>query len=56
MPPGIKASRNANLNQNAEMPKKFAKPPHTPAKMRLWRDRRKTLRSSGDMGNLLINH
>jgi hypothetical protein len=34
IPPGINAIRNASLNQNALIPKKSARPPHIPAKMR----------------------
>ena len=39
-PPGMKAISIPSRNQNELIPKKSANPPHTPAKIRLLRERR----------------
>jgi len=54
-PPGIRAIRNANRNQNALIPKNCDNPPHTPAITRLLRDRRSLARTS-DIIYLLNNN
>jgi hypothetical protein len=41
IPPGIRAIKNANLNQKEDMPKNSAIPPQTPAIIRFRRERRK---------------
>jgi hypothetical protein len=42
-PPGMAAIKKDSRNQKALMPKNSDKPPQTPAKTRLWRERRKEL-------------